>query len=286
MSLCTLLRHVVSLSPPTKGEYLYAVDTCTRQNFIQNKCCSGRTKYGLSFDDYSNSKQMSCSYFAVYNTLALHPRLTSAHFKARTMSAFHVCAVAMPESQKWATRNVVRRKSDRQVGQGSVCASFMTNRCHASDFAHETFFLTRNVQHKKLTRRSTPDKGTETEDTAVSHHRPNMWRRTPLRKSQSRSATLSSSGEEQAAQRHVPSADRYKTFDEKQGPSTSSSCILRPSPLEKRVVLMWFSREIKNIHSPRVNNISKDIVIALLLFERMCFASEIFSSLHIYLRLN
>ena len=206
------------------------------------------------------------------------PLLTS---KRERCQHFKCLQSRCPNLKNGQTRNVASRKSDLQVGQGSVCvASFMTNRCHASDFAHETFFLTRNVQHKKLTRRSTPDKGTETEDTAVSHHRPNMWRRTPLRKSQSRSATLSSSGEEQAAQRHVPSADRYKTFDEKQGPSTSSSCILRPSPLEKRVALMWFSREIKNIHSPRVNNISKDIVIALLLFERMCFASEIFSSLH------
>ena len=93
------------------------------------------------------------------------PLLTS---KRERCQHFKCVQSRCPNLKNGQTRNVVRRKSDRQVGQGSVCASFMTNRCHASDFAHETFFLTRNVQHKKLTRRSTPDKGTETEDTAVS----------------------------------------------------------------------------------------------------------------------
>ena len=115
-----------------------------------NKCGSGRAKYGLSFDDSCNSKQMSCSYFAVYDTLALHPRLTSAHFKVRTMSAFQVCAIAMPESQKWA--NEKRRKSEKRSPSWTrqcVCASFMTNRCHASDFAHETFFLDKKCSAQK-----------------------------------------------------------------------------------------------------------------------------------------
>ena len=124
MSLCTLLRHVVSLSPHTKGEYLYAVDTCTRQNFIRNKCGSGRAEYGLSLMTTPKANRCHVVIFALFNTLAVHPRLTSAHFKARTMSAFQVCAIAMPESQKMGkTSSVARRKSDRQVGQGSVCAS-------------------------------------------------------------------------------------------------------------------------------------------------------------------